>query len=423
MRSDLPVYIGDRAIAELIRYCTAHGLTQFTLVADHNTYAALGERVELALKGQDWDVLTMMLEGEDIIADTRYVMQVLLALDRTPRTYLAVGSGTITDITRFVSHRALADFISLPTAPSVDGYTSVGAPMVVDGVKITVPCHGPLAVFADLPTLCAAPRPLIAAGLGDMLAKLTSVADWELGGLLWNEPFDAEIAERSRRAAWDCITQVEAIATPPQLPGGASASAEGVRTLMAGLLESGFCMLDFGETRPASGYEHHISHFWEMKLLREGRRSVLHGAKVGIGVLISARRYDALRQITRAEAATRLGRLRLADREEEVRGIRAAYGPIADQVIAVQAPFLEMSQADFEELKQRIVERWDDVQRITATVPPASEVEGWLRRAGGPVTGHEIGLDDAEIALGVAYGHYYRDRFTIGKLSRMLGIS
>ena len=71
-----------------------------------------------------------------------YVFQVLLALDRTPRTFLAVGSGTITDITRFVSHRIAAEFISLPTAASVDGFTSIGAPMVIDGAKITVNCHG-----------------------------------------------------------------------------------------------------------------------------------------------------------------------------------------------------------------------------------------------------------------------------------------
>ncbi len=81
-----------------------------------------------------------------------------------------------------------------------------------------------------------------------------------------------------------------------------------MRDLFNGLIESGFCMLDFGETRPASGYEHHISHFWEMKLLREGRHAVLHGAKVGIAVRISAQRYDVIRAMSRAEALGRLSR-------------------------------------------------------------------------------------------------------------------
>lgn len=409
----LPVYIGSSALSELIRFCRDRGATRFALIADHNTYTALGERAESALRDQGWDVLPILLEGADVIADARYVFQVMLALDRTPRTFLAVGSGTITDITRFVSHRTGADFISLPTAASVDGFTSIGAPMVIDGAKITVNAQGPLAVFADLPTLCAAPQQLVAAGFGDLLAKLTSTADWELGRLLWGEPYDAEIARRSRAAAWAGAERADAVA---------ARSEEGVRTLFDGLIESGFCMLDFGETRPASGCEHHISHFWEMKLLRESRHSVLHGAKVGIAVLISARRYEAVRGMSRAEAAARLASLPMFDREEQVRIIRSAFGAIADQVVTIQAPFLDQSPAAFEQLKARIVATWDEIQRIAATVPTVAEMEGWLRRAGGPVTGIEVGLDDEEIAQGSQQGHWYRNRFTVGKLSWMLGI-
>ncbi len=410
----LPVYVGPNALQELLQFCRTHELTAFALIADRNTFAALGSRVELALRDQDWDVLTILLEGDDIIADERYVFQVLLALDRVPRTFLGVGSGTLTDITRFVSHRIGREFISLPTAASVDGFTSIGAPMVIEGAKITVNAHGPLAVFADLPTLCGAPRPLIAAGFGDMLAKLTSSADWELGRLLWNEPYDPEIARRSRAAAWACAEHADAIAT---------AAEEGVRTLFDALIESGFCMLDFGETRPASGYEHHVSHFWEMLLLRERRPSVLHGAKVGIAVLVSARRYEAIRRISRDEAAARLAALPMFDRAEQVEIIRAAFGASAGQIVTIQAPFLDLSAAEFEGLKGRIVAGWDEIQQIAATVPPADEIADWLRRAGGPVTGGEVGLTDGEISRGIRQGHWYRNRFTVGKLSWMLGIS
>jgi glycerol-1-phosphate dehydrogenase [NAD(P)+] len=410
----LPVYVGSNTLPELLKFCRARELTAFALVADRNTFAALGSRVEHALRDQGWDVLTILVEGDDIIADERYVFQVLLALDRVPRTFLGVGSGTLTDITRFVSHRIGREFISLPTAASVDGFTSIGAPMVIDGAKITVNAHGPLAVFADLPTLCEAPRPLIAAGFGDMLAKLTSSADWELGRLLWNEPYDPEIARRSRAAARACAEHVDAIAT---------AEEAGVRTLFDGLIESGFCMLDFGETRPASGYEHHISHFWEMLLLRERRPSVLHGAKVGIAVLVSARRYEAIRRMSRDEAAARLSALPMFDRAEQVEIIRAAFGAIADQIVTIQAPFLDLTTAEFEGLKGRIVAGWDEIQRIAATVPPAGEIAGWLRRAAGPVTGTEVGLTDGEISRGIRQGHWYRNRFTVGKLSWMLGIS
>lgn len=413
MRTDLPVYIVDDALPPFIAFCRERGLDRFLLVADTNTYPALGQRAEAALREQGWDVRTAILHGDDVIADARYMMQVLLATDSTPRTYVAVGSGTITDISRFLSHRSGQKFISLPTAASVDGFTSIGAPIVVDGAKITVVTHGPLAVFADLPTLCAAPRPMIAAGFGDLIAKLTSVADWELGHLLWNEPYDETIARRSRDAAWAAVHQLEAIA---------NADCDGVKTLMEGLIESGFCMLDFGETRPASGAEHHISHLWEMMLLREGRHSVLHGAKVGVAVIVSAQRYDAIKAMSRSEAANRLARATLPDREADIAAIRQAFPHMADELIEIQAPFLNMTEAQFNALKAQVLDNWDAIRRIAATVPSATEVTGWLRRVGGPVTAAEISLSDDEFELGVRCGHFYRNRFSVAKLGRMLGL-
>lgn len=409
----LPVTISANAVGELVAYCRSHEIERFALVADQNTYAALGEAVEAALLQEGRDVRQILLKGEDIGADALSVYQVMLGLDRSPRTYLAVGSGTITDVVRFVSHRSNAKFISLPTAPSVDGFTSVGAPMIVDGIKVTVECHGPLAVFADLPTLCAAPRPLIAAGFGDLIAKLTSGADWELGALLWDEPFDAAIAERGRAAVYRCVERIKEVA---------EGACDGIEALMAGLIETGFCMLDFGQTRPASGHEHHASHYWEMKLLREGRHSLLHGAKVGLGVLASTRLYDRLRECTLPEAKSRLAGAELPARRTEIDRIVAAYGPLADQAIRAQARWLEMSVSDHAALKARVLDCWDDVQRIARAVPPTAEMESWLRRVGGPTTPAELGLSAEEYAEGLASAHYQRDRFTIKKLALLLGL-
>ena len=413
MANKIPYTIGPDAIPALLDFCAERGLTRFTLIADRNTYGALGQRVDEALRAEGADILPILLEGDDIIADARYVMQVMVALDRVPRTFLAVGSGTLTDITRFVSHRSGAEFISLPTAPSVDGYTSIGAPIVIDGVKVTIPCHGPLAVFADLPTLCAAPQPMLAAGVGDMLAKYTSTADWELDYVLIDEKYDPAIAARMRAAAQACAQATDAIAT---------GSAEGLRVLMDGLIESGLCMLDFGATLPASGGEHHISHFLEMKLLQEGRHSILHGAKVGIGVLTTARRFDALKRLSLAEVEARLKSATRPEPADEIATIRAAYGAIADQVIAIQQPFLEMTDAGFEDLKARILARWDDLEYIAAGVPGAAEFEHWIGSTGGAVTPAQLGLSDEEVALAARCAHYLKPRVTINRLSLMLGI-
>jgi glycerol-1-phosphate dehydrogenase [NAD(P)+] len=222
------------------------------------------------------------------------------------------------------------------------------------------------------------------------------------------------IAKRSRDAAWVAVNRLDSLA---------NAECDGVQTLMEGLIESGFCMLDFGETRPASGAEHHISHMWEMMLLREGRHSVLHGAKVGVAVIISAQRYDAIKAMSRAEADARLASAVLPDRDAEIANIRRAFPHMVDEVAGIQAPFLDMSEADYAALKAAILENWPVIQLIAATVPSAAEVTAWLRRIDGPTTASEVSLSDEEYNLGKRYGHYYRNRFSNAKLSRMLGIA
>jgi glycerol-1-phosphate dehydrogenase [NAD(P)+] len=362
----LPVYTGTQAVERLVAFCAEQGLDCLALIADDNTCAALGQKAEAALRAAGFDVLTIVVKGEDIIADARHIFQTMLGLDHAPRTFIAVGSGTLTDITRFISHRSGREFISLPTAASVDGFTSIGAPLVIEGVKTTINCHGPIAVFADLPVLCAAPRPMTAAGLGDMVAKFTSVADWELGKVLQDEKYDPEIAARMRAAAQDTSDHAAAIAAGEEA---------GVRALFDGLIESGLCMLDFGATLPASGSEHHLSHFLEMKLLREGRHSILHGAKVGVGVIINARRFERVAGMPREEAADRLAEARQPNPQIEAAGIRAAYGPMAEQVLEAQQSYLEMSADDFAAMKRNLLDHWDEVRRIAATVPPAAEIE------------------------------------------------
>jgi glycerol-1-phosphate dehydrogenase [NAD(P)+] len=191
---------------------------------------------------------------------------------------------------------------------------------------------------------------------------------------------------------------------------------------MEGLIESGFCLLEYGSTLPASGWEHHISHTLEMKLLREGRHSILHGAKVGIGVLASARRYAIVREMSREEARARLRGRALPDVDEEIRGIRATYGPIADGVIAIQEPWFAMKATEFEELKARVVELWDNIRSVAAVVPPADLMQGWIAGAGGPVRGPDAGLSEEEVALATKWGRCLKHRMTIGRLSWMLGI-
>jgi len=411
--TDIPVTIGENAVENLEQFCEAQGMTRFLLVADGNTYPVLGGKVEQALKGRGWDVRSMVFGDPVVVPDEEFIFQVLLQADQVERTYLAVGSGTLTDITRIVSHRTRCCFISLPTAPSVDGFTSPSASLVVRRIKTTVMAQPPAAVFADLGTLAAAPQAMIAAGYGDILGKAIALADWRLGHLLWDEPYDAGIAARVRATLDTCIEATDEIG---------HASPEGIRKLMYALVDSGLCMVDYGSTRPAAGTEHHMSHYLEMKLLRERRPAVLHGAKVGMCSQYPAELYARLRQVGRTEAVKRLEAATLPDRAAEVERIREAYGPVAESVILEQAPFLDMDAVGFDRLRQRILAHWDDIQALAAAVPAPERLADLLQRVGGATRPAELGLGEDEVRQAFANAHYLRNRFTIRKLGRILGL-
>jgi len=292
----------------------------------------------------------------------------------------------------------------------VDGFTSIGAPTIVRGIKKTLISQPPVAIFADIETLRAAPRPLLAAGFGDMMGKFTSAADFELGHLLWDEPFDADIAQRTRASAQLCVDHVAEIA---------AATETGMRTLFDALVESGYCMLDFGESRPASGAEHHMSHFIEMKLLQNERSPILHGAKVGVATIRAAQLYDGIKRLSQQEAAALIRQIELPDSQSVENEIRSAYGTLAEELIQNQAPFIHMSDEQFQQCQQRIIGAWWQIQAIAEKVPTATEFIQWIGQVGGPTNHDGLGITTTDFEKAYKNGHYLRQRFTVRKLVQL----
>jgi glycerol-1-phosphate dehydrogenase [NAD(P)+] len=254
------------------------------VVCDGNTYQALGATV-LALVPA---AALAQLPAPGLKADERGVaaLEAALQASGTPDILLAVGAGTVHDITRYTAHRHGLDFVSLPTAASVDGFVSTVAAMTWGGFKTTFAAVAPLAVFADLDVIQAAPARLNASGFSDLLGKVTALADWQIARLLTGEYFC--------QAVYDQMQDALAHAQPPL------ATLEGARGLTQGLLLSGLAMQQVGNSRPASGAEHHLAHFWEMEIAN-GPIDAYHGEKVGVGLLAALERYH------RAKAALSAG--------------------------------------------------------------------------------------------------------------------
>lgn len=407
------IHIRKDAAAGLLDFLRAEGVSKAVVVADKRTSEVAGRSLAARLEEHGVETSEVVLEGEEVIADERYLVKLFAQAPPADCMFVAVGSGTITDITRFVSHRMKQPFVSYPTAASVDGFTSIGAPLILEGVKRTLICQAPSAIYADVEVLRSAPAELTAAGFADMLAKVTSRADWKLGAELWNEPYDEAISARVYDAVQQCLAAGQALA---------SGDERGFATLMETLAESGLCMLDYGASRPASGAEHHMSHFWEMQLLREGRPAILHGAKVGVATALSAELYARIRSMSADDARRVLAGRRKPDAEAEIASIREAYGPLAEGVIAEHAPFLRMEEHEYDAICARITDKWDTVQQIASEVPAADEIRSAISALGGPVHTSELALSEESVDNGYRYGHFLRNRFTVVKLARMLGV-
>jgi len=407
------VSISKNTIPEMVQFLQNSDIKRVILVSDENEYRVLGGRVEEALQENGFDVTNVVLYGEEIGADEGSVVQALLPSTDANQMYIAVGSGTLTDVVRFVSFRAKTRFISLPTAPSVDGFASDGSSMTIKGFKQTVLSRPPLAIFADIDTLCEAPQELTASGFGDMFGKYTASADWQLAHLLVDEPYDEAIAKRSQ-AARDRVA--EASYTLAEDREGS------VHAVMEALIEEGLCMLDYGDSWPASGSEHHFSHYWEMKLLREKRPAIFHGAKVGVASIIITGYFQLLRDLSREEAAECLSRTGCPDPAEDKEAILRGYGPeLAETVFGTQAFYHSMAEQGYEELKERILDSWDKVQEIADQVPGQDKLREMLKQVGGVCDHASLGLTDEDILGAMTHAHFFRRKFTVLKLGRMLG--
>ncbi|RUS43529.1 sn-glycerol-1-phosphate dehydrogenase [Cohnella sp. AR92] len=353
------VRIEEGALRQAAPYLRKKGYARIGLVADRTTYEIAGKSLEADIALAGIQVQTILISPNaqgDVIADEASLVQCILDAKRFgAEALLAVGSGTLHDITRFTAYGISIPFISVPTAPSVDGFNSVGAPLILRGEKTTIQTIGPSAIFADLDILTKAPSELVAAGFGDMLGKYTSLFDWSFGRAAAGEIYSEAVAEMTRGALQKCVDQVEEIA---------ARTSKGIRILTEALVESGFAMLLLGQSHPASGAEHHLSHYWEMEFLRTGRKQILHGAKVGVACAVIAKLYRRLAEQGELPAVP-------ADRQNIVR---------------------------------------DELARI----PDADKLKEWLRKVGGPTETENLGVSEELLERSLKEAHRIRmNRFTL----------
>ena len=409
------VDISQGAIQNIAAYLKERSVNTVYAVADKNTYCAAGKQLEESLKAAGIDIDVYIIEAEEeVVPDEKTVMGVIFGMKKNYDLMIAVGSGTINDICKCTSFKLKMDYIVCATAPSMDGYASVGSPLMLNNLKTTIDCHVPKAIFADVDVLREAPMIMITAGLGDILGKYTCLCDWKLSSIINGEYYCEKIVnmvEGYIQKVVDTADQVE------------TRSPEAIAAITEALVGTGIAMSFVGNSRPASGSEHHISHYWEMKFLFKGRKPALHGTKVAIGTVAIIRLYEMLMDMD-VDFAKAKEVVAAYDEKAWAEKMTKLYGVSAPGVIALEKEVQKNSKEAHAKRIQVIEEKWDEIKAmVKAALPAVSFVEDILCKLDAPYNPEQVGVGADMVADSIVVAKEVRNRYGLLQLLWDLGIA
>ncbi len=372
------------------------GLKNAVVVADENTMAAFtaaGGNLKAS------NVTEVIFPGEPVLVpDETAIAKIEDNLCAETEAVVGIGGGTVNDLCKYVAFKHGLRYIYVATAPSMDGYASDGAALILEGMKATVKTCPPRVIICDTEILQNAPIELIRAGIGDILGKFSCLNDWLLASFVKGEYFCREIYDRVYAYAVKVADNIGAIL---------SREGNAISLLTEALLYVGVEMSYAGSSRPASGSEHHMAHFFEIQALENGRKHQPHGVDVGC-----ASYYTALlrEKIIQSELAPSFS----FEAEEYYNHLSdllpRAIGGIKELQIKTALHGNGTGNYDMQGIKA-----------VLAKAPSAAEMRRLLSAAGLPPEQLESFYGRELVADAIKYGKELKDRFTVLWLYEYLG--
>ena len=385
--------IGPDAIEALPEMLSRLGAHRPLMVCDLNTWDAAGERAGRIMDAAGVEWRLCRFETHERLMPAEWELG-SLAMRCVPGCdlILAVGGGVINDLCKLMGKAAGVPTAIVGTAPSMDGFASNSGAMEVGGLKKTIYTPCPAGVLCDTGIMARAPRRMLLAGVGDMIAKYVSVCEWRIS-LLVNGEYYCEYVAGMMRGALGKVME--------NLDGVARSEPEAVGAVAEGLVLAGIAMAFAQVSRPASGLEHSFSHIWEMMALERGRPYDLHGIQVGVGTMLALDVYGYIRALRptmeRVEAA-----IAAFDEAAWAANVRRVFGRAAEPMIEKAVAEGKNDPDARRRRAGRIIERWDDIQAIIAQeLPDADALRQSMAALGMPMTPADLGIPtrDARDAL------------------------
>jgi len=314
---------------------------------------------------------------------------------------VAVGSGVINDLCKWIAAQSATPYVVVATAASMNGYASENIAPAIDGVKRVISGTVPRAILAVPSIIEQAPDALTGSGLGDVVAKPVSMTDWRINHLLFNEYYCPVCA--------GLIADLEPMYM--EHPDGIRERDPGtIRALFEALVFSGVSMTMAATSFPASGGEHLVSHVLDMTAMRDRRPHDYHGRQVGVGTIYALALYERLAALERPR-------------------FEVCVEPTDEAYWTALTPVVEEEHAGKRVRAARAVDRlgqpgvWDECRAIMeAGTRSAASIKACLRRAGAAHTLSDIGCTRDAFLDAVTHCHQIRERYTVVDLARAAGV-
>ena len=384
------VYIEKGAISKLTDLCASY--KNILLVADENTFRAAGEKTKESLIEKN--VKQVIFSGETLLIPNEDAIENVNAHIKDVDLIIGIGSGVIQDLCKYVSFFAKIPYMIVATAPSMDGYASDGSAMILGGMKETVKAGLPKAIIADTDVLKNAPMEMIKAGYGDIIGKYSALCDWKLSAEVTGEYFCQYI--------YDTTYQMIAL-TQKTAKGLLERKEESIKTLTEALMVVGIMMSFAGSSRPASGSEHHLSHFFEIVGIINSEDYFSHGIDVAYSTVITAKIRE---EIKKQEFPQQIFRL---TNEDYTKKIKSIYQSVAKACIKLQEKV-----GNYEKDRAKLYkEKEEKIKTILSDMPTAEEIEKILSFAEIDMKEFYNLYSEQKIKDAILYAKDLKDRYTV----------
>ncbi|MFO7975628.1 MAG: iron-containing alcohol dehydrogenase [Candidatus Hydrogenedentota bacterium] len=384
------------------------------IVADENTLAVGGDKVISALDAAGKHIIHKTY-GPDPLDATEELGDEVAAAGQEVDFFVAVGSGTLCDLAKHAGTKLGKPALLYATAVSMNGYTSGITALKVRGLKRTTPCTPAMGVFADPEVVATAPQRMAAAGVADFLSKCSSASDWRTAHLLRNEYYSPKAMEFYEGTVEKMLETA---------PGVGRAEPEALAVALEALLLSGLSMLAAGSSSPASGGEHLLSHYLDMKSALYGSPHDLHGAQVGVGTIHCLGLWEQILSLD-PDALEPDALVEVQPSDDEIRAwTEEDWGPAVAAEVLAQWREKALPPDKLREEIARFTSKFQALQEgVWRDYVPSDTVAWAIRAAGGPVTAEELDAPTEEFEKAVKRARFIRNRFTVLDLAAELGIA